>query len=150
MTAGDLQTGDAYVDELILAGCSELAAGRRQEAHNFWRRAAALRPDDEEIWLALLSVVETDEDRRTCLENVTMLNPQNKVALQQLQALGSLKTLMDGERVAAPKPSRRAFRLRWPVFMVAGLYLLKLVVLAAAVIIVIGLGVMFGIMLNLV
>jgi hypothetical protein len=149
MTAGDPQTGDAHVDELILAGCSELAAGRRQEAHNFWRRAAALRPDDEEIWLALLSVVETDEDRRTCLENVTMLNPQNKVALQQLQALGSLMTLMDGERVD-PKPSRPTFRLRWPVFMVAGLYLLKLAVLTAAIIIVIGLGVMFGIMLNLV
>jgi ferric-dicitrate binding protein FerR (iron transport regulator) len=150
MGSADPQTVNTYVDELILAGCSELAAGHRQEAHVFWRRAAALRPNDEEIWLALLSVVDTDEDRRTCLENVTALNPQNKIALQQLRALDSLMTLMDGEQLADSKTPRRPRRLRWPLLVLALLYLLKLVVLMAAVMIVIGLGVMFGIMLNLV
>ena len=147
MGGADPKAGDAYVDELILAGCSELAAGRRLEAHIIWRRAAALRPNDEEIWLALLSVVNTDEDRRTCLENVTALNPQNKTALQQLRALDSLMMLRDGEQVADSTTSRPGFRLRWPLLL---LYLLKLVVLVAAVMIVIGLGVMFGIMFNLV
>jgi len=150
MGAAEPQTGDTYVDELILAGCSELAAGRRHEAHNLWRRAASLRPNDAEIWLALLSVVDTDEDRRACLENVTTLNPQNEVAAQQLRALDSLKSLMDGEQVADTNTPRRAFRLRWSLLVLALLVLLKLVVLVAAVLIVIGLGVMFGIMLNLV
>lgn len=150
MGAVETQTSDVYVDELILAGCSELAAGRRQEAHNLWRRAAVLRPNDEEIWLALLSVVDTDEDRRTCLENVTALNPQNEIALQQLRALGSLKTLLDGDHTTDPKPSRQKPRIAGSLLTWVSTLLLKLVVLVTTVLIVIGLGVVIGIMLNLV
>ncbi len=45
--------------------------------------------NNEEIWLWLSSVVETDEDREICLENVLALDPDNIVAQKGLEALQS-------------------------------------------------------------
>jgi hypothetical protein len=42
---------------------------------------------NEEVWLWLSSVVETDEEREICLENVLALNPDNLVAQRGLEAL---------------------------------------------------------------
>jgi hypothetical protein len=42
---------------------------------------------NEEVWLWLSSVVETDEEREICLENVLALNPDNVVAQRGLEAL---------------------------------------------------------------
>ncbi len=43
--------------------------------------------NNEEVWLWLSSVVDTDEDREICLENVLALNPDNVVAQRGLEAL---------------------------------------------------------------
>lgn len=45
--------------------------------------------DNEEVWLWLSSVVDSDEDREICLENVLALNPDNTVAQKGLEALRS-------------------------------------------------------------
>ncbi|MDX1520389.1 MAG: hypothetical protein R3264_02025 [Anaerolineae bacterium] len=45
--------------------------------------------NNEDVWLWLSSVVETDEDREICLENVLALNPNNIVAQKGLEALRS-------------------------------------------------------------
>ena len=58
--------------------------GARKQAHRYWRRAALIEPGNETVWLSLLNVVETDEDRRVCLENIVAINPHNKEALAQL------------------------------------------------------------------
>jgi len=42
---------------------------------------------NEEVWLWLSSVVDTDEDREICLENVLAINPDNIVAQRGLEAL---------------------------------------------------------------
>jgi cell division septation protein DedD len=44
---------------------------------------------NEKAWLWLSSVVESDEDREICLENVLTLNPDNRVAQKSLEALQS-------------------------------------------------------------
>jgi hypothetical protein len=44
---------------------------------------------NEEVWLWLSSVVDTDEDREICLENVLALNPDNLIAQRGLEALRS-------------------------------------------------------------
>jgi|GEM_PF-3425027 len=54
--------------------------GARKQAHRYWRRAALIDPGNEAVWLSLLNVVETDEDRRVCLENIVAINPHNKEA----------------------------------------------------------------------
>ena len=43
--------------------------------------------NNEEVWLWLSSVVDTDEDREICLENVLAINPNNVVAKKGLEAL---------------------------------------------------------------
>ena len=60
------------------------AQGARKQAHRYWRRAALIDPGNEEVWLSLLNVVETDEDRRVCLENILAINPHNQEVLAHL------------------------------------------------------------------
>lgn len=44
---------------------------------------------NEKAWLWLSLVVDNDDDRRICLENVLTLNPDNRVAQRGLEALQS-------------------------------------------------------------
>lgn len=66
---------------------------------------------DEEVWLWLSSVVDTDEDREICLENVLALNPDNVVAQKGLEALRSgtfnVHTIM-GEALEEREPVHEA------------------------------------------
>lgn len=45
--------------------------------------------NNEDIWLWMSTVVDGDEDREICLENVLALNPKNTVARNGLEALKS-------------------------------------------------------------
>jgi hypothetical protein len=63
--------------------------GARKQAHRYWRRAALVDPGRESVWLALMQVVETEEDRRVCLQNILAINPRNRVALKQMEARGT-------------------------------------------------------------
>jgi hypothetical protein len=58
--------------------------GARKQAHRYWRRAALIDPGNEDVWQALLNVVETDEDRQVCLQNILAINPHNKAVQAQL------------------------------------------------------------------
>ncbi|PJF22481.1 MAG: hypothetical protein CUN56_05795 [Phototrophicales bacterium] len=91
------------VSELLRAGLVALAAGDKAKAHTLWKQAAALNPKNEAVWLALLEVVNTHDDRRVCLENILAINPNNEAARRQLRVLG----LLEGEIVQHPLPPRR-------------------------------------------
>lgn len=56
-------------------------------ANQLLQRAALLEPANEEVWLTLLQVVDTVEDRRACLLNILAINPGNEAARQQLEQL---------------------------------------------------------------
>jgi ferric-dicitrate binding protein FerR (iron transport regulator) len=83
------------------AGQVAYASGQAEKAHRIWRRAAMLSPGEEQVWLALLNVLDDDEDRRVCLQNIVALNPNNQQAKRQLKALGYIE---DGSVPAAPMP----------------------------------------------
>lgn len=72
-------------DALMTAGEEAFAKGQLRTAHDLWRQAAALNPYAEAVWLALLRVIEEDEDRRVCLQNVIAINPLNVQARRQLR-----------------------------------------------------------------
>ncbi len=72
---------------LFTAGKNAARLGRKQEAHDLFRQAIEVDPYHEQVWLWLASVVETDEDRQVCFENVLELNPENPTARRQLQKL---------------------------------------------------------------
>lgn len=57
------------------------------KARLLWRKAATHDPANEEIWQALFQVTQSDEDRKVCLQNILVLNPNNIEAEQRLRLL---------------------------------------------------------------
>jgi ferric-dicitrate binding protein FerR (iron transport regulator) len=112
---------------LYKAGKEAAQQGDNRTAHELFRQAIAVDPYHEQIWLWLASVVETDEDRRVCFENVLKLNPGNPTARRQLNTLARepLHVIPQAETRSPQKRSRRRRRLR--------LFLLALIGIAGAV-----------------
>ena len=79
--------GSERFEELFQAGRSAFAMGNLQQAHDFWKEAARLSPYNEQVWLALLDVIDTDEDRRVCLQNILQINPMNVQARRMLNLI---------------------------------------------------------------
>jgi tetratricopeptide (TPR) repeat protein len=67
-------------------------AGQREQARTLLLQIVEEDENNELAWLWLSGVVETDEDRRVCLENVLALNPNNEVARRGLAKLGAGQT----------------------------------------------------------
>src|SRR5512145_1640430 len=63
--------------------------GNREEGRRMLEEILEVDENNEQVWLWLTSVVEQDEDREVCLENVLALNPNNIVARKGLEALRS-------------------------------------------------------------
>lgn len=61
--------------------------GDRETGRQLLEEILEVDENSEEVWLWLSSVVDTDEDREICLENVLALNPDNVVARRGLEAL---------------------------------------------------------------
>jgi hypothetical protein len=66
-----------------------IRAGDREEGRQILEEILETDESNEDVWLWLSSVVDTDEDREICLENVLALNPDNVVAQKGLEALRS-------------------------------------------------------------
>lgn len=61
------------------------------------------QPERVEVWKALLDILETDEDRRVCLQNILALEPENRPAKQQLAALLQTHTAETAEHPRTTK-----------------------------------------------
>ena len=99
---------ERHFARLMQAGKRAHAVGNRGRAHRIWRRAAMIRPYDEQVWLALLKVVDSEEDKRACLENIVAINPDNFEARDKLALLDDIPA---GSLSAAEKPRRK--KRRW-------------------------------------
>jgi hypothetical protein len=96
-----METPHEHVQRLLRDGLTQLAQGKRREAHRLLRQAAALEPTDIRIWRALLEAVDNNADRRACLENIVNLDPSDKKAVRRLLDLGG--QLPAG--ISTPRPS---------------------------------------------
>jgi hypothetical protein len=74
-------------NRLMRWGRTSYSQGNYNQAHDFWQQAAMMRPDNEEVWIALLSVLENVDDRRVCLRNILTINPDNQSAQEMLDKL---------------------------------------------------------------
>lgn len=63
-------------------------AGRAAEARRLLETVLDADERNEQAWLWLSGVVDDDEERIICLENVLTINPHNEVARQGLANLG--------------------------------------------------------------
>ncbi len=79
------QLHNARVKELLQEGEQAFATGDRHVAHEVWREAVTLDPYNEVVWLALYKVLEGEDDRVVCLENIIAINPLNVEARRLLR-----------------------------------------------------------------
>ncbi|MGJ3239909.1 MAG: tetratricopeptide repeat protein [Anaerolineae bacterium] len=63
------------------------AQGDDRAAHHYWQQAAMLEPANEQVWTALMWVIDDDEDRKVCLRNILAINPDNTQAQAMLDEL---------------------------------------------------------------
>jgi len=78
----------ANVEAMVRAGIEAYRAGKKSEARKLLEKAIELDDYNEQAWMWLSAVVETEEEKRTCLENVVVINPDNAEAKRGLKMLG--------------------------------------------------------------
>ena len=61
--------------------------GNKEEGRQLLEQLLEAEESNEQVWLWLSTVVDTDEDREICLENVLALDPNNVMAQQGLEAV---------------------------------------------------------------
>ena len=109
--------------------------GDVESANQMLKRAALLDPANEQVWMMLLYVVETIEDRRTCLSNILAINPDNEAASKMLAQLEEQAALTDEERHERrqkPLSSRLLDILLWVIEIVVILLLIGLAIVLIA------------------
>ena len=85
------------VEDLLKKGIAAARAGDNATARALLEQVVELDQHHEKGWLWLAAVVDSDEEKRVCLGNVVVINPQNERARRLLEQL-------EEKRLAA-KPS---------------------------------------------
>lgn len=75
------------VSILLREGIAAVKAGQRDRARDLLMRVVQQDEENIQAWLWLSGVVDTLEDRATCLDNVLVLDPDNQAALKGLALL---------------------------------------------------------------
>jgi hypothetical protein len=97
-TRSEIQNPVSFA-RLMRLGQVAHAQGDSRAAHDYWRQAAMIEPDNEQVWTALMWVLDGEEDRKVCLRNILAINPQNLRAQAMLdELLGDTKA---DERIKA-------------------------------------------------
>ena len=91
-------------DDLLKQGIAALNAGRKMEARGLLTQVVEQDEHNETAWLWLSGAVDTDEERRTCLENVLAINPNNGVAKRGLESLIAKEGVRPLKSVSPPMP----------------------------------------------
>jgi len=86
-------------DDLLKQGIAALNAGRKAEARSLLTRVVRQDARNEMSWLWLSGALDTDEERRICLEQTLAINPTN------IWARRGIKTL-DSRRLTGPLRTR--------------------------------------------
>jgi ferric-dicitrate binding protein FerR (iron transport regulator) len=128
--SSDLLNAPREFLQLFKEGKEAAKRGDQARAHELFRRAVEIDPYHEQIWLWLASVVESDDDRRVCFENVLALNPTHPTAHQQLHLLDEKRL---HEALSTAIPVRKRLSRRRKLFRLA-LVLLIAVVASLAII----------------
>ncbi|MFQ5610615.1 MAG: tetratricopeptide repeat protein [Anaerolineae bacterium] len=93
---------------LLEQGIEAARAGRKAEALQMFRRVLEEDERNEQAWLWMSSVVESDQERVRCLQSVLAINPGNEFARLGLEKLASGAST---SKPATATAGRRPFRL---------------------------------------
>lgn len=81
-----------------------IRSGRKEEGRQLLNLLIQQNPNNEQAWLWMSSVVNTDEQRARCLYHVLAINPDNELARRGLQILGIV--VSDSRPVKVPRDSQ--------------------------------------------
>ncbi|HLA43033.1 MAG TPA: hypothetical protein VJZ27_06335 [Aggregatilineales bacterium] len=81
------ESNQTQIQQLVKEGIEAIKTGDKRVGRGKLEAAVKIDNYNEEAWLWLARVVDTDEERRTCLGNVIIINPQNKQAQRMLDTL---------------------------------------------------------------
>jgi len=84
------------VDRLLKEGIAAVKSGQRTKARALLQEVVRQRPNDATAWLWLSGAVETDDERRQCLERILAFDPNNAHAIRGLQKLRPSTTPIQG------------------------------------------------------
>ncbi|MFQ3537154.1 MAG: hypothetical protein SNJ58_14935 [Aggregatilineales bacterium] len=87
MTTPSTGASDPKVEQLLREGMAAARAGDKETARAKLREVVALDQYNEKGWFWLAAVAETLEERRVCLGNVVVINPDNEKAKQMLEQI---------------------------------------------------------------
>jgi len=91
-------------NNLLEQGIAALKAGRKAKARNLLMQVVQQDKRNEVAWLWLSGTVDTDKERRICLENVLAINPNNEVARRGLASLTAKEDVRPLSAVSSPTP----------------------------------------------
>jgi tetratricopeptide (TPR) repeat protein len=94
---------ESQVPQILEQGIAAAKAGRKEEARQALMQVVELDERNEQGWLWLSGVVETQEDRRICLENVLAINPDNAHAKSGLEWLVQQAPAADHSEERCPR-----------------------------------------------
>ena len=75
------------ITRLLKAGMKAVKAGQREQGKALLLQVIEKDEENERAWLWLSGAVDTEEERRICLENVLTINPNNELAKKGLARL---------------------------------------------------------------
>jgi hypothetical protein len=92
------------VSQWLRAGIAAAKSGDAERARELLLQVVDADEHNEQAWVWLSSVVESDEDRQICLENVLAINPHNNLAKAGLVHLRSRKAPEPPPLELTPEP----------------------------------------------
>jgi hypothetical protein len=87
------------IETTLEQAISAAKAGRKEEARRLLEAVLNADERNEQAWLWMSGVVDSDEERVICLENVLTINPNNELARKGLAALGADPTPLPVQEV---------------------------------------------------
>jgi hypothetical protein len=102
---------DQDIRQLLREGVEAARAGDKATARDRFEQVTELDESNEQAWFRLAAVVESDDERRVCLENVLHINPENERARQILDRLDARRQEASAGEEIIPGVPRRQFML---------------------------------------
>jgi hypothetical protein len=106
------------MDELLQQGVTALQAGKREEARQLLVAAVKQNKNDERAWGWLYQVANNDAERKTCLQQILRINPQNtqvKALLDQMTAPPPMPPAQEQQTPAQPPITKTAQEVVIPI-----------------------------------
>jgi hypothetical protein len=94
----------ANVDAMLRAAIEAYKNGNKADARALLDKVLEVDEYNENAWMWMSAAVETAEEKRTCLENVLVINPNNEKARMGMKSLG-----FDPEIGSAPAATSSVF-----------------------------------------